>query len=365
MMRRLIGLGLGLLLAGSSVWGQTEEDSVRTRQLIGLRGHSGFIILHSQDLRPIEDSYPWGAELDFGWQYVSKRAWEFCNCYPRAGAALTFWNWDNRTILGHGITAIAYVEPVFLTRHRFNLSIRMGGGPGFLTRPHDPVENPNNLSYSTRLNMTLLVNVGFNYRLTNRWNLRLAANYNHVSNGGLQLPNKGINYPTASLGADYALQEIDFVERAKRLDRRPPEKRLRLYTTLFYSFKNAIPGVARQYGIYGFGGKGVYYVGRWSGLSLGAEWVLDHSRRARIRNENLNLDHQRGSVLVGHQFLLGRVVFSQQFGVYLYDRYQVDDPVYQRIGLLFHFTENFYAGINLKTHRHVADFGDLRVGWVF
>jgi hypothetical protein len=330
-----------------------------------LRGHYGFIILHSRDLRPIKDSYPWGLELDLGKQFVSKRAWEFCNCYPRAGVALTYWNWDNRRILGHGLTAVVYAEPVFLTRHRFNLSIRMGGGLALLTRPYDALTNPNNLSYSTVLNFPLLVNLGLNYRLNPHWNLRLTAGYNHISNGGIHLPNKGINYPTTSLGADYALQAIDFKERARRLDRRPPDQRLRLYLHFLYSFKNAFPGVSEQYGIFGMEAQAVYYLGGWSGLTLGGEFVVDRSRKARIEHENRDLRHERASVLVGHRFLLGRVVFSQQFGVYLYDQFQVNDPVYQRFGLLFHVSDHVFAGFNLKTHRHVADFADIRVGWAF
>ncbi|MEM7036137.1 MAG: acyloxyacyl hydrolase, partial [Bacteroidota bacterium] len=323
------------------------------------------IQLHSRSLRPIKDSYPWGAELDFGWQYVNEKAWNFCNCYPRVGTALTFWNWDNRRMLGYGTTAVLYVEPVFLTRHRVNLSIRMGGGLSYLTRPHDEITNPDNLSYSTYFNFPLMVNVGINYRLNSHWNVRLAAAYNHVSNGGVHLPNKGINYPTMSLGADYAFQEIDFKERAKNRDKSPPEKRFRVYTHLMYSFSNADAGDTKQYGIFGGGANAVYYLGRWSGLSAGAEWVVDGSRRVRIERQNLDLDHQRGSVLFGHQFLLGRVVFSQQLGVYLYDQFKVNDPVYQRYGLYIKITDNIYTGINLKSHRHVADFLDLRLGWIF
>jgi hypothetical protein len=67
--------------------------------------------------------------------------------------------------------------------------------------------------------------------------------------------------------------------------------------------------------------------------------------------------------LVGHEFLLGRVVFSQQFGVYFFDQFKLNDPVYQRYGLGIHVTKRLFTGFSLKSHRHVADLLELRVAW--
>lgn len=69
--------------------------------------------------------------------------------------------------------------------------------------------------------------------------------------------------------------------------------------------------------------------------------------------------------MAGHSFLLGRFIFSQAFGVYLYDPYKTNDPGYQRYGLVYRIGKHIQAGVNLKAHRHVADFPDLRIGVVF
>jgi hypothetical protein len=58
----------------------------------------------------------------------------------------------------------------------------------------------------------------------------------------------------------------------------------------------------------------------------------------------------------------GRVSFSQQLGIYYFNEYRINDDVYQRFGLTYHFNRHFFAGFNLKVHRHVADFFDLRLG---
>jgi hypothetical protein len=339
-----------------------SPDSLRARTVLGLRGHAGSLLIHSAALANLRRTYPWGVEADLARQFIDQKAWAFCNCYPRAGGALTYWNYGSR-ILGHGLTAVAYVEPTFLTQHRLNLSIRMGGGLAYSSHPFDSVTNPFNSAYSLRINFPLMVGVGLQYRVSPHWGLRLAANFNHVSNGGLSLPNKGLNYPTLSLGADYAPQPIDFQERAKLHDRRPPDPRLRLYAGALGTLKRADGRDTRQQGVWGAWVHGVYYLGRWSGLNVGAEWIDDGARRLKMDREGIPGRSERGAVLVGHQFLLGRVVFSQQLGIYVFDQFKLNDPVYQRFGLGVHVTKRLLAGISLKTHRHVADLLELRVGY--
>ena len=70
-------------------------------------------------------------------------------------------------------------------------------------------------------------------------------------------------------------------------------------------------------------------------------------------------------MLIGHEFLLGRFTFSQKIGPYIYNIGKYNDPVYQRYGLNFYITENFFTGIHVKAHRHVADFMEIKLGWTF
>ena len=93
----------------------------------------------------------------------------------------------------------------------------------------------------------------------------------------------------------------------------------------------------------------------------------------RIRGSSMNStlrDRERIiiskiSLALGHEFLLGRFLFSQQFGIYLYKPYRVGDDVYQRYGLVYRATDRFQVGINLKAHKHVADFLDIMLGMNF
>jgi hypothetical protein len=365
-MLRALGMMVWVLALSTRSFAQQQQaDSVRYQKVWGLRGHLGFIIIHSPALNTIRRSYPWGLEADWGRQFVSQKAWDFCNCYPRAGVATTLWDWGNRPVLGYGVTAVAYVEPIFMTKHRINLGIRMGGGLAWMSRPYDADENPDNQAYSTRINFPLIVNATLYGRINPFWSVRLAGNFNHVSNGGLRLPNKGINYPTLGLGVDYAPSGINFKERAKNREHGLPDPRVRFNLGALATFKNGGLGSTDQYGVWGFFGGMVGYLGRWSGLNAGFEWVWDNARRARMDYWGRPENHSRAAILAGHQFLLGRVVFSQQLGLYVYDQWRENNPVYQRFGLSVMLADHISMGVNLKTHLHVADFLDARLAFEF
>lgn len=355
---RLAILLLLLFFLSNGIFSQTEASSAA---FIGVRAHAGFLWIHSKTLAAIGQPYPYGIEADWGKQFLSAKAWAGCNCFPRAGVALNYWNFDT-PVLGHGLTAIAYFEPVYFNAHRVQFYFRGGTGLAFISTPFDSITNPLNQAYSTRIAFPLVVNTGLQIQLNPRNRLRLSLNYNHISNGGIRLPNKGLNYPSASIGLDRYIQAPSYPIFEKVEDRAKPEKRTRVYLGHFSALSQIDPVVPRQYYVAGFWAKYARYIGGKSALTGGMEYINDLARRNESRRWGIGEDHQQLAALAGHELWLGKVVFSQELGIYLYDRLDFNDPVYQRYALTYHFHPRILGGISLKAHRHVADFLDLRIG---
>lgn len=332
---------------------------------IGLNFDYGFLIKHSESLREIEDSYPFAIRLDWSKHLLTQKAWAFCNCFPRVGLSLAYWNWDNPEILGSGLLPIGYLEPYFLTNRRTNLLFRMGLGGAFLTKPYNAETNPKNLSYSTLFSFSIIVGMGVNYRITDRLNLSLAARYNHVSNGGIRVPNKGLNTPTLSLGINTSLTEVNYPRLAKVEDRKAPDDKTRLSLVYFSGWSNAQFSDKSTYYVFGLSGTYDRWIGGRSAISLGTEWIIDYSRKEEIRLKDIDAGFQQGALLLGHAFWLGKVTFSQHFGVYYFKPFRNSDDIYQRYALTYQFKPQLFAGVSLKSHRHVADFFDFRVGYRF
>jgi len=345
-------------------YAQTDSTFVESRPVIfGLSFDYGFLLKHSESLREIDDAYPFGIRLDASKLLLTKKSWEFCNCYPKVGVSLAYWNWDNAEVLGSGVVPLAYLEPYFLTQKRTNLFVRMGLGGAYLTNPHDEVTNPDNQSYSTTLAFSIVLGAGLNYRINDKLNFRLAAKYSHISNGGVSSPNKGLNFPTLSMGLNTSLVPITYPNLPKISKREPPKNKTRFSLVHFSGLSNATVGERDRFYVFGFSANYSRWIGGRSALKLGTEWAVDFSRQEQIKLEDADAAFPQGAVLMGHEFWLGRITFSQQLGIYYFNEFRTTDDVYQRWGLTYNFSNRIFAGFNLKAHRHVADFFDLRIGY--
>lgn len=345
---------------------QSSADTVKKSAFsLGLRGHVGYLLKHSSEFE-FRQSYPWGLEADFGWQLVSDKAYRFCSCYPRVGFAVNYINFDNGPVLGSAYYTYAYVEPVFFVPRKFNLSFRFGLlGVAFMDRPYDEQSNPRNLAYSTYVAFPLVLGIGFNYRVNQHWNIRLSGNYNHISNGGIRNPNKGLNYPTVSLGAEYTFRPVEMPSRGK-LRRPPPVKKNRVEFDIGNALKNADAKSSAQFWVLNMSVQYARWFHRSSAVAGGFTWEMDNARRVRIlKSDNPTRDHNRLSFYIGHEFWLGKVQFGQYVGVYAKDEFPEVASWYHRHELSFHITPWLYVSAGLKAHNQVADFLDLKVGYAF
>nr|WP_298999698.1 acyloxyacyl hydrolase [uncultured Allomuricauda sp.] len=365
-MKNVCLLLIGLIFFNFKGHCQKDTVFVESKPLfLGLSFDYGFLLRHSKSLREIEDAYPFGIRADGSKLLLTRKSWEFCNCFPRVGVSLAYWNWDNAEVLGSGIVGVGYLEPYFFTQKRTNLFVRMGLGGSYLTDPFDEVNNPRNQSYSTRLAFAIVLGAGLNYRITDKLNFRLAAKYSHISNGGVSSPNKGLNFPTISVGLNTSLVPIDYPNLPKISNRKPPEDKTRLSLVHFSGLSNATVGERDQFYVFGFSGHFSRWVGGRSAITIGTEFIADFARREQIQLEDADAMFPQGGLLVGHEFWLGKITFSQQLGIYYFNQFLTTDDVYQRYGLTYSFNKQIFTGFSLKAHRHVADFFDLRVGFTF
>jgi len=335
----------------------------------GMKVHYGFIIPHSSAIRDISTSTPWGIEAEWNWQLMSRNAWNYCYCFPRTGVSFFYINFGNPEILGNSYAPYVFIEPVLGAEKKFNSSLRFGFGPAFMDKIYDEDTNPENLFYSTHISFIVLLNISMNYRITKRMELRLSGYYNHISNGGLKNPNKGINFPTVTLGLDYRLRDLLFEKYSKPESVTPHPDKWFFDIASFGTGKTDIKG-KQYFAVFGVTATVMRVIGRLSALSLAIEGTIDNADKAEIERKEIMengefVDHKYVAALIGHELLIGRFIFSTRLGAYVYSPFERMDLLYQRYGLTFHVTDWLFVGTNLKAHRHVADFLDFRIGVSF
>lgn len=341
---------------------------LRAQRSFELGGDYGFLFLHSQELAPIGQSYPRGFSLSYQRWLLRPSDWEHCRCFPRLGLSLNWHNYDNHSVLGWGLPLYGFIEPWYRLGGRHYLSVRGGMGLSYNNRPYHPQDNPLNFSYSQKINAFVMLGLGYGYRLNEHWRLGLQMRYNHVSNGGMRYPNKGLNYPSAALQIDYSPEALRLISGApKSFD---ADKALRQLSLELFSASQA-GGTAGEaetstrisYLVAGAQLRYLKQVSRLSAFTLGAEWLVNYAYERKIRREGLSSSHHQAGFMAGHAFILGKFVFSQEAGFYLLKEYGAGPDWYQRYGLLYYPWPNLGFGPNIRVHGHVAEFIDFRLSY--
>lgn len=345
---------------------KAQDSAARRSPLsIGLNGHRGFIIPHSRDIVDVSGSDPFGAELDLFWTLADERFTRRTGLVTRRGFALHWIDFDDRQVLGRMVGLTPFVEPLVRAQHRLHGAVRLGAGLAWLSRVYDASANPSNLFFSTRLSFTGIVAATVGWRMTPAWEVGCGFHYNHISNGGMKEPNKGMNFPTWAFGLVHTPHPVP-ITRPVRDDAWRTQPRHSDEVAVSLSVKNT-PSTGGDPGertwLLGAMWLHGHRIGRLSGLAGGAEAVHDGFTRVVKDRNGDGSSAWKAAVLGGPELLVGRVRFGILFGGYVLNAGRTSDAVYQRYLLRYRAGRHLALGCSLKAHRHVADVIDLRLGW--
>lgn len=236
-------------------------------------------------------------------------------------------------------------------------------GLAYLTNPFDSLRNPTNQSYSSALGIYLLFGVGISFLVNDQWWINGTINYQHISNGGLRQPNKGINWPTAGISVAWLRNPEPYYSGRRSKEKFWKNYPVRWDAGIFGIAKRGTDesGNSHRMPLIGAALQGSRQVGRVSALTLGAEVYTDKSLRMKLKRDSIDASAVRAGLLFGHEFLLGKFLFSQRLGVYIFDQTPYFDKIYHRWGLHYRVNNKWGTGFHLKAHRHIADFIDVRL----
>lgn len=358
-------ISISVLCTVLSATSQADTLIVEKPQaMLGLSLHSGSIYVHSENVENTRFSRPIGIDFAFSKIRNDSVLYSICNCILNKGYGINYFNYDNK-ILGHGLTPFYFLEPNFRINNSILWNIKGTLGVSVLSNPFHSARNPNNMSYSLPVGVYLGISSGFNVKFSSKFMLSTNLNYLHISNGGIKDPNMGINWITGSIGMNYGLNN-NFDFRKKRIQNKLHyNKYSRIDISGFYSTKIVEKGDKDLYSILGVSALYSHQIKQLHAFTASVEWHLDYSLAERQRRDNKNRDMFFWGAALGHEYLLGRFIFSQQLGYYIEKPDDYFGNFYHRWGLNYKLKNSIQIGVNLKAHRQVAQFADVRVVYSF
>lgn len=262
--------------------------------------------------------------------------------------------------LGYVLPTGIYFEPFFRSDKKLSFKLKAGAGIAYISNPYDSIHNTQNWAYSMKIIGHAFLGLGVNFRLSNHLSSGFSTQLHHFSNGGIKEPNKGLNIPAIAIDISYCINPI--AESKSKINKQPYRKKTWYELGVFDALQS--DNHYKRLHVYGTWISFSKQISRINALSVGSEIIINTYNRTYIKKSiTPETDHKRMNCLLGHEFRMGKVVFSQSIGIYIYSPYQAKEVLYQRYGLSYYFRNKLFTGVNLKAHRHVGDFIDFRIGY--
>jgi len=266
---------------------------------------------------------------------------------------------------GTAIGLLSEVDFQLAKMGRTKLLLTPGMGLTYITETVDT--QPATTTVGSHLNLALTAELGLEIPMSDRTDFLVAANITHYSNGGLKIPNGGINTANGSIGIKTALGNTQKSASTPR----------RIFEPIVGSSGELVVGVGRR-GKYrthdGFWRTGVYggynyFLNPAFGFKAGIDMVYYHQVFDIERFDETfqyygsSYDRVRLGVSAGAEVGLGRFAVNGMVGKYLYYHSYHNMQWYWTSALRFYLTPNIALQSTLYMHEVQADY--LNWGIVF
>ncbi|MEL7003141.1 MAG: acyloxyacyl hydrolase, partial [Bacteroidota bacterium] len=202
--------------------------------------------------------------------------------------------------------------------------------------------------------------------------LNINAAFRHYSNGKLNMPNNGMNFPVIGLGLRY-------VPEPEKVEFKPfngtSEIDQRIYFNVMGSMSwREVLKEDFKHKAYSISTYASRQVSKYNTLLVGIDgFYYDDESVKRATNVHIaknpgesqdqSLDGRQLALTLGSELLLGELSLILQGGIYLYKPQPYYANWYQRYGFKYNVTNFSFAQVTLKAHSRTADMMEFGIGF--
>lgn len=359
-----------LLYAGSTLLAQNRFAGM------GIEGNvvRGQIYRHSKKSpKQLPDAVT-GIELNALFQTYGTKDWQQRRKYPLVGFGLMYTDYGVDSVYGKCISIYPNLQIPVVKYKNFEWTFKVSFGLGFVTRPYEraPSFDTLNTAIGSRFNNFSLFATDIRYRINSKLDVQLGGTFFHVSNAAFRTPNLGINTYGWHAGLRYYPYGSSPGKIKKELT--PLKNRWLAQIRLGLAAREAPAPDGPMYPVYmvtAFASKRYWSKNK---LLLGLDYSYHTNMYTFLRNNEIHPGEEKANswksaVIVGNEFLIGRVGILAQLGFYIKNYYLPEDFFYQKLGGNLYLLQKeegllkeLSTSIILKTHKFEAELVEVGIG---
>ena len=350
----------GLLIFFLLLTGLTGRAQSMSRPfIIGSKLHSGIVLPFYKALGYLIQEDLYAFDLSVSFPTYGKDYWEKLYRYPRSGIGYSFWNLGNNEVFGNAHALYSYINiPFFRQTEKVSFNYQVSFGGAYLSKKFDIYENHLNRAIGSHTNVYIRLGIDVKIRLSTRYDLVIEAGTSHFSNGKTRSPNYGINTGSVSLGLNYLFRNNSIAIQEPEI----PILEKRYIQSVIYSAGSKVYDnlLGKRYFINSVSYNLERFINHKRKIGLGADFSYDGSIRESLASEEGIPEKDftkliRFGMHTSYAIRYKQLMMGIQIGYYLYSKYIVLTPVYNKISVQYLLTKNIAGSIAVKSHMGKAD----------
>ena len=343
------------------------QDSVKEPFLLSIKGRSGFLAAHHGTLGHLSKERIFGAELSLSTRLTGSKNWHQAYKNPIVGITLLATSVGNQAILGNSFGALGFIDFPMSRSEKHFLSAKLSLGLGYISKVYNPQTNPKDVAISSHFNAMLCLGIQGRWYWNEKNALLYSFDLTHLSNGSFSIPNLGLNMPNVGIGYERQIGS----KNVQKVQPRFIEK-----TSFFRNWKLTSIGILSGKEIFPSGGKRypVYAISQMLHKQfrpkVAMELAFDVISKQALFGYRSYIPKTQWSVLqigtyAGFALPLNKLRIVLGMGVYLKDRYDMDNELYHRVGIRYQCNNGLLFNVVLKSHWAKADYTEWGIGYTF
>jgi len=209
----LILLTLSVHLVSAQNWFFNKADSADQRMFpkygfVQLRyQHGGFLPSGVDEVEYIEKN-PFNAiDIRYGLTGYGRKKWQQLHHYPTFGIGVTkFFFQPNDNIFGNPFATYLFFNESIVRFKKSKITYNFDVGLSYGWKPYDSLDNPEQRVIGSSVNFVFMLALQYEFKISNRLDGIIGANLNHMSNGRIVSPNRGVNLYAGNVSLRYKLR---------------------------------------------------------------------------------------------------------------------------------------------------------------
>lgn len=330
-------------------------------------GRTGFLVPHRPAMKHLPQEIIKGFDFSILKTVSGKKDWHKIYNEPTIGLSFYHSNLGNSRVLGNATGITSLIEFPFINKQHFIFGLNLKLGLGYINKPFDLIINPDNIAISSHWNCLALAGLHVQYK----WDKFFIGSHfelTHLSNAALVAPNLGVNMIQSSIHLGYSFSKNKLRLNLTKNEDQVSEKNKNDYVYFlgFLGRKQIFNHLGENYKVHGGTIAYQHIFSLPLGMEVGLDLMNNSSDVQLLYDKDLIVSNVlKSGAYVGYVLTLEKLHFLVAMGYYVYDKYNLNDKLYHRVGIRYTFLNRFVLNCTLKTHWGNADYLELGFGMRF